>query len=146
MIQNYPEGHLAQPRRNLPCSLQMNCRHLFSTLLSLEPFIETFYYGASLPNGFRPPHGLKEVRVANALARLNTEEFHVRNRSEGRVWSEATMEAARSRMFEEYRQVGHENLNVDCQEIIQVILNAAEAIRLVDENNQAAVNQANEVR
>ena len=96
-----PGNNFGQSRRNFPCSLQRNCQHLFLTLLSREPFTDAFYYSSFLPNGIRPPNGLKQVKVTNALARLNTIEFHDRNGTVGRLWTEVTMEATRLHLFNE---------------------------------------------
>jgi hypothetical protein len=141
-----PGNNVGQPRRNLPCSLQRNCQHLFLTLLSREPFTDAFYYSSFLPNGIRPPNGLKQVKVTNALARLNTIEFHDRNGTVGRLWTEVTMEATRLRLFNEYFQEHHGTLDEDCQQVIQVILNAHNAIRAVDQDNHVAQEHANEAR
>jgi hypothetical protein len=101
-------------RRLRPCTLHNECQHLFLTVLSQHPFIETFYYGSTLPNQVRCPAGQKGIRLTNALARLNTDDFHRRNGSLGRPWSEATIEVARLRLFAQYALPEHGNMTAEC--------------------------------
>jgi hypothetical protein len=56
------------------------------------------------------------------------------------------MEATRLRLFNEYFQEHHGTLDEDCQQVIQVILNAHDAIRAVDQDNHVAQKHANEAR
>jgi len=138
-----PGNDVGQPRRNLPCSLQRNCQHMFLTLLAREPFTDVFYYSSFLPNGIRPPNCLKKVNVTNALARSNTIAFH------GRIglWTEVTMEATRLRLFNEYFQ---EYLNfrrgLTTSYMVLNILNAHDAIHAVDQDNHVAQENAHEAR
>jgi len=52
----------------------------------------------------------------------------------------------RLRLFNEYFQEHHGTLDEDCQQVIQVILNAHDAIRAVDQDNHVAQEHANEAR
>jgi hypothetical protein len=133
------------PGRLRPCTLRDECQHLFLTVLSQHPFLETFYYGPTLPNAVRCPQGQKGIRLANTLARLNTEDFHIRNGSLGRPWSENTVEAARLRLFAQYALPGNGNMSEECCAVMENIFESANAIRRVDDGDaeqQAAANDA----
>jgi hypothetical protein len=86
--------------RQQPCRLMDHddLRLLFLQSLSHEPFIDTFYYGRSF--NVNIPYGQKAQREMNALARLNTLDFHHRNHSDGRMWTIVTVEAARVSIFD----------------------------------------------
>ena len=79
-------------RRNSPCVLSPSCQLLFFFSLMSHPFDVAFYYGELIPTPCRVPNGVKARRQANALARINTADFHIRNNSIGRLWTLNTME------------------------------------------------------
>ena len=108
-------------RRLRPCTLHNECQHLFLTVLSQHPFIETFYHGSTLPNQVRCPAGQKGIRLTNALARLNTEH-----------------------LFAQYALPEHGNMTAECCAIIEVIFESAHAIRRVDEGGAESQAMAND--
>ena len=75
--------------------------------------------------------------MANALARLNTDDFHRRNGSLGRPWSEETTQ---------YTLPEHVNMTAECCAIIEFIFESAHAICRVDEGDAEAHAIANDAR
>jgi len=45
-----------------------------------------------MPTPCRVPKGVKAIRAANALVRINVADFYMRNGSVGRLWTLNTME------------------------------------------------------
>jgi hypothetical protein len=134
--------------RQLPVNLIMNddIIHYFLTLLTHHPFIDTFYYSNKVTNPFPVPHGQKNVRVSNALMRLNVEEFHLRNGTVGRRWTEDTMESARREIFRRFESENHGGLNEECCQIMDQIMLDIDAIRVAQVGEQAAEEAAAQAR
>jgi hypothetical protein len=134
--------------RNQPVTLMMTDDNIlfFLTLLTRHPFIETFYYSNKLSDPFPVPHGQKNVRISNALNRLNIEEFHLRNGSVGRRWTEDTIEAARKEIFRRYESDNHGGLNEECCQILDRVMLDIEAIRIVHNGELVAQEQAAQAR
>ena len=97
----------AAVRQNSPYVLSPNCYLLFLDSLMNHPFDESFYYGENMSTPCRVPNGVKAIRTANALARINVADFHMRNGSVGRLWTLNTMENLRRRLFDMYGDDKH---------------------------------------
>jgi hypothetical protein len=118
----------------------------FFTLLSHHPFIDTFYYSNKVTNPYPVPHGQKNIRVNNALTRLNIEEFHQRNGTAGRRWTEDTLESARREIFRRYEAPNHGLLSEECCQLMDRILLDIDAIRDAQAGEQAAEEVAAQAR
>ena len=127
-------------RRNSPCVLSPNCQLLFLVSLMSHPL--TYYYDELMPTPCRIPNGVKARRQANALARINTTDFHIRNNSIGRLWTLNSMENARHRIFDIFAEDRHGGLDDDiCQCITRMIEASVE-----DRGNEANQRAANNAR
>ena len=138
--------NIAVNRRNSPCVLSPNCQLLFLTSLMSHPFDDAFYNGEYMPILCRVPNGVKAIRTANALTRINTFEFHTRNGTVGRLWTLNTMENTRRRLFNMFADVRHGGLDEDTCRCIERIMEASEAIRVGDIGNQDNQRVANMAR
>ena len=110
-------------RRNNPIRINVNDDEivmLFLNLLCREPFLETFYFADAVAPPIPIPHGQKGTRQRAALARLNSDEFHLRNHSGDRRFTDVTLEITRIEIFRKYHEPNHGNMNVDCCLLIKI--------------------------
>jgi len=136
-------------RRNNPIRINVNDDEiviLFLNLLCREPFLETFYFADAVAPPIPIPHGKKGTRQRAALARLNSDEFHLRNHSGDRRFTDVTLEITRIEIFRKYHEPNHGNMNVDCCLLIENILHQINQIRQEQNQHQLVQEEAVQAR